>query len=94
MKHKKTAREYGFDVGSIKSGPMNLITDVKGVKIGHATISKGDIQTGVTAVLPHGKNLFQEKLLAASHVINGFGKSMGLIQINELGTIETPWPLD
>ena len=90
MKKQKTAREYGFGIGKIKPGPMNLITDVKGVKVGHTTISKGDVQTGVTAVLPHGGNMFQEKLLAASHVINGFGKSMGLIQLNELGTIETP----
>lgn len=90
MKNQKLAREYGLGVGEIKPGPMNLITDVKGVKVGHTTISKGDIQTGVTAVLPHGGNMFQEKLLAASHVINGFGKSMGLIQLNELGTIETP----
>ncbi|MGV8508441.1 P1 family peptidase, partial [Pseudomonas aeruginosa] len=54
------------------------------------TLSNGDIQTGVTAILPHQGNVFKEKVIAASHVINGFGKTMGTIQINELGTIETP----
>lgn len=74
----------------MKPGPLNLITDVKGVYAGHATISHGDIQTGVTAVVPHPGNIFQDKLPCAVHVINGFGKSMGLIQIKELGTLETP----
>ena len=90
MANHKTARDLGFRVGWLDSGPLNLITDVSGVKVGHATISEGEVQTGVTAVLPHEGNIFREKLLAATHVINGFGKSMGLIQINELGTLETP----
>ena len=90
MTPSKTAREHGFVVGRMQPGPMNLITDVSGVRVGHVTISSKEIQTGVTAVLPHEGNLFQEKLTAASHVINGFGKSMGLIQIQEMGTIETP----
>ncbi len=90
MTHHRTAREYGFAVGQMQPGPMNLITDVSGVRVGHVTISRGDVQTGVTAILPHEGNLFREKLVAASHVINGFGKSMGLIQINEMGTLETP----
>lgn len=72
------------------SGRRNLITDVPGVRVGNVTISEGDIHTGVTAVLPHGGNLFREKVMAGVSVINGFGKSMGLIQIEELGTIETP----
>ena len=86
----KTAREYGFVVGQMRPGPRNLITDVSGVRVGHVTISDKEIQTGVTAVLPHNGNLFQEKPAAAAHVINGFGKSMGLIQIQEMGTMETP----
>jgi D-aminopeptidase len=86
----KTAREHGFVVGRMRPGPLNLITDVSGVRVGHVTISSKAIQTGVTAVLPHDGNLFREKVAAACHVINGFGKSMGLIQINEMGTLETP----
>lgn len=74
----------------IPKGKRNLITDVPGVLVGHKTLSCGDIQTGVTAVLPHGGNLFQEKVPAAVHVINGFGKTAGSIQIGELGTLETP----
>lgn len=71
-------------------GKKNLITDVPGVKVGHVTIHEGDINTGVTAVLPHDGNLFQDKVMAGQAVINGFGKSTGLVQIEELGTIETP----
>lgn len=71
-------------------GPRNQITDVPGLAVGHSTINDHDIHTGVTAILPHRQNLFREKIPAAVHVINGFGKSMGLIQIEELGTIETP----
>lgn len=73
-----------------KKGRLNLITDVPGVKVGHVTINDGDIHTGVTAVLPHENNIFKEKVMAGVSVINGFGKSIGLIQIDELGTIETP----
>lgn len=73
-----------------KSGPRNLITDVPGVKVGHATIRRGEVNTGVTAILPHERNLFQEKVMAGAAVINGFGKSVGLVQIEELGTIESP----
>lgn len=77
-------------IGSLKKGKRNLITDVKGVKVGHVTLNDGDIKTGVTAVLPHEGNIFKEKVMASSCVINGFGKSMGILQIEELGTIETP----
>ena len=71
-------------------GPKNLITDVAGVSVGHCTLQDGDINTGVTAVLPHGGNIFREKVMAGSCIINGFGKSIGLIQLQELGSIETP----
>ena len=71
-------------------GPKNLISDVAGVTVGHSTINQGDIHTGVTAVFPHGGNLFRDKVMAGVSVINGFGKSMGLVQIEELGTVETP----
>lgn len=71
-------------------GTKNLITDVPGVLVGHKTIAHGKIQTGVTAILPHSGDLFHEKVPAAVHVINGFGKSSGLMQVQELGTIETP----
>ena len=73
-----------------KRGPRNLITDVPGVKVGQVTIRHGEVNTGVTAVLPHERNLFQEKVMAGTAVINGFGKSAGLVQIEELGTIESP----
>lgn len=73
-------------------GPSNQITDVAGVSVGHVTIDdeKQDIHTGVTAILPHQGNLFQEKVMAGVSVINGFGKSAGLVQVEELGTIESP----
>lgn len=81
----------GFDLhAKWPRGKRDLITDVPGVKVGHVTLKEGDIHTGVTAVLPHGGNCFQDKVMAGVSVINGFGKSVGLIQIQELGTIETP----
>lgn len=84
-------QQSGIRIGKGTPGRRNLITDVPGVKVGHVTIRDGkDINTGVTAILPHEGNLFQDKVMAASAVINGFGKSMGLIQVEELGTIETP----
>ncbi len=85
------ARDLGIVVGILPPGQQNAITDVPGVRVGHATLNKGDsIRTGVTAILPHGGNLFQEKVAAAIHVGNGFGKLMGSTQVNELGEIETP----
>lgn len=90
MKGQKRLRDYGIVIGSMKTGERNSITDVKGVKVGHVTLADGKIQTGVTAIMPHGGNIFKEKVMAVSHVINGFGKTMGTIQIEELGTIETP----
>ncbi len=85
------AREAGVKVGILPVGPLNAITDVRGVMVGHATLARGDnIRTGVTAVLPHNGNLFREKVPGAVFVGNGFGKLMGSTQIRELGEIETP----
>lgn len=85
------AREAGIKVGILPVGPLNAITDVGGVTVGHTTVVRGEnIRTGVTAVLPHGGNLFREKVPAAIFVGNGFGKLMGSTQVDELGEIETP----
>src|SRR5437016_14287127 len=85
------AREVGVVVGVLPTGPLNAITDVAGVAIGHTTIVKGDsIRTGVTAILPHDGNLFREKVPAAVFIGNAFGKLAGSTQVNELGEIETP----
>ncbi|TAA67469.1 DmpA family aminopeptidase [Planococcus salinarum] len=90
MLDQKRIRDYGVQVGRLQPGPRNAITDVEGVTVGHVTLSDGNSQTGVTAILPHQGNIFKEKLIASSHVINGFGKTMGTIQMQELGTLETP----
>lgn len=88
---RSRARELGVVVGVLPTGKLNAITDVAGVRVGHATIIRGDsVRTGVTAILPHAGNLFQEKVPAAIFVGNGFGKLMGSTQVNELGEIETP----
>ena len=87
---RKRARSLGIPCGYLNTGKNNAITDVPGVKVGHYTLSGEGINTGVTAILPHDGNLFQEKVVAATHVLNGFGKSIGLTQINELGQLETP----
>ncbi len=79
-----------WQFGTLPKGEKDLITDVPGVKVGHCTLQSGAVQTGVTAILPHGGNCFLEKCPAAAHVINGFGKSAGLTQVQELGTLETP----
>lgn len=83
-------KEYLINIGELKKGKNNLITDVEGVRVGHVTLDNQDIKTGVTAIIPHGGNTFKEKVMASTFVINGFGKSIGLIQVDELGTIETP----
>lgn len=77
-------------LGILSTGPHNAITDVPGVAVGHCSVRGGSLRTGVTAVLMHGHNLFREKLTAGCAVLNGYGKSLGLMQIEELGTIETP----
>src|SRR5215207_5655533 len=85
------ARDIGLRVGVLPPGRLDAITDVEGVRVGHATLIKGeDVRTGVTAVLPHGGNLFREKVPAAVFVGNGFGKLMGSTQVEELGELETP----
>jgi D-aminopeptidase len=85
------ARELGVRIGVLPTGPGNAITDVSGVLVGQTTIVRGnDIRTGVTAILPHGGNLFREKVPGAVFVGNAFGKLAGSTQVNELGEIETP----
>ena len=81
---------YGLTFGYMEHGQRNLITDVPGVRVGQVTIHDGEIHTGVTAIIPHTGDVFHEKCLAGAHVINGFGKSVGLVQVQELGTLETP----
>src|SRR5690606_8859990 len=92
-------RDFGVIPGRLPAGPDNAITDVQGVKVGHTTLIRGEgkliegegpVRTGVTAVLPHGGNLFQEKVAAAVYSINGFGKVMGFEQVRERGSLETP----
>jgi D-aminopeptidase len=85
------AREFGLVVGVLPAGPLNAITDVAGVAVGQVTIVEGrDVRTGVTAVLPHGGNVFQDKVPAGISVGNGYGKLTGVTQVMELGTLETP----
>jgi len=93
------ARDIGIDIGVFRPGRWNAITDALGVVVGHVTLVEGDgglapgrgpIRTGVTVILPHSGNLFEEKVPAAAYVLNGFGKSIGLHQVNELGNLETP----
>jgi len=84
-------RETGLKIGILPIGELNSITDVPGVRVGHTTVTRNEnVRTGITAILPHGGNLFQEKVTGAVFVGNGFGKLMGSTQVNELGEIETP----
>ena len=84
-------RDLGSAPGIFQPGPLNAITDVEGVRVGHRTLVRGDsVRTGVTAILPHGGNLFQSKAPAAVYMGNGFGKAAGFLQIQELGNLETP----
>ena len=96
---RRRARDLGVRCGELTPGPLNAITDVADVHVGHATIVRGEgplvvgqgpVRTGVTAILPHGGDMFAEKVPAAAEVFNGFGKSIGLVQIAELGQLETP----
>lgn len=88
---RKRLRELGISPGILPVGKWNAITDVRGVKVGHVTLTeREEIRTGVTAILPHDGNLFQEKVSAAIVAGNGFGKLMGFTQVEELGEIETP----
>jgi D-aminopeptidase len=84
-------RDLGVEIGIFAPGPLNAITDVEGVRVGHFTLTEGDrIRTGATAIVPHGGNLFQQRVPAAVVVGNGFGKLVGSTQVDELGQLETP----
>jgi D-aminopeptidase len=92
-------RELGLDPWRLSPGPLNALTDVAGVRVGHATLIEGEgplrpgrgpIRTGVTVILPHGDNLFRNKVRAAVHTINGFGKACGFEEVRELGVLEAP----
>ncbi|MBR4875479.1 MAG: P1 family peptidase, partial [Clostridia bacterium] len=82
--------DYGFTIGTMPKGPLNKITDVPGVTVGHCTINTEESKTGVTVILPCEDNPFARKLTAAAFVHNGFGKTQGIPQVEELGTLETP----
>lgn len=87
----KRLRDYGIEIGVLKTGKLNAITDVEGVYVGHETIIEGNnVRTGVTAIIPHQGKIFQNKVPAAIYVGNGFGKLAGYSQVKELGNIETP----
>ena len=89
--NRKRARDLGIEIGIFSPGENNAISDVEGVTVGQTTVIKGDsVRTGVTVILPHGGDLFHEKVPGAIYVTNGFGKLVGTTQIEELGTIETP----
>ena len=89
--HRPRAREAGIAFGVLPTGPLNAITDVAGVKVGQVTLIEGtNVRTGVTAILPHGGNVYQDKVPAGFSVGNAYGKFMGSTQIKELGEIETP----
>ena len=91
---KKRMRDYGLSVGQLPTGRLNSITDVPGVSVGHVTLNTdsagSSVRTGVTAIIPHQGDWFRRKAVAASYVINGFGKTTGLVQVDELGTLESP----
>ncbi len=89
MKQKRI-EDYGIRIGEMPRGPLNKITDVPGVRVGHSTVRDDTHNTGITVILPTEKNICVHKLIAASHVHNGYGKTVGTIQIDELGTLETP----
>lgn len=95
LQQPKKIRDRGITIGRLPVGIKNCITDVEGVKVGHVTLDN-PLQgaeyaaTGVTAILPHGDNLFMNKVVGASYVLNGFGKTTGLVQVDELGLIESP----
>ena len=89
MSQKRIA-DYGVRVGVFQRGRLNKITDVPGVMVGHCTVDDERHHTGVTVIMPCGDNMFASKLTAASYVLNGFGKTQGLVQVDELGTLETP----
>ncbi len=88
---RRRLRDLGHTVGRFETGPRNAIVDVPGVRVGHVTLIEGDdVRTGVTAVLPHDGNPYAEKVLAGAAVLNGYAKPAGLVQVEELGTLESP----
>lgn len=89
--NRPRARDIGIRIGLFPPGPHNAITDVPGVLVGSLTLREGDsIATGLTAILPHGGNIYRSRVPAAAHVLNGFGKMLGIAQVQELGELETP----
>ena len=88
---RRRLRELGYAVGRFPTGALNALVDVPGVLVGHRTLVEGErLRTGVTAILPHGGNLYEDKVLGGCHVVNGYGKAAGLTQLAELGTVESP----
>jgi D-aminopeptidase len=88
---RRRLRELGYAVGRFPTGELNALVDVPGVLVGHRTLMEGDrLRTGVTAILPHSGNLYEDKVLGGCHVVNGYGKAAGLTQLVELGTVESP----
>jgi len=91
LPNRPQARDAGIVVGILPTGALNAITDVAGVRVGHTTVVSGEtLHTGVTAIVPHGGNVFLERVPAGIHVGNGFGKLLGVTQLRELGELETP----
>ena len=82
--------DLGISIGDMPHGKLNSICDVANVKVGHCTLDTERSKTGVTVVIPCEGNIFRDKLIGASYVLNGFGKTLGLVQLDELGTLETP----
>ncbi len=90
MSAQPRSRDFGFAVGSLPAGPRDQITDVPGVRVGHWTLHSETQHTGVTVILPRAENVFLHKCVAAADVVNGYGKTLGLVQVAELGVLETP----
>ena len=88
--NRRRLRDWGIAIGELPTGPHNKLSDVPGVTVGHATVADSGHNTGLTVILPASGNLYADKLIAASHIINGYGKTAGSIQLDELGTLETP----
>lgn len=89
MAGKKRIEDYGIKIGELPKGRLNKISDVKGVRVGHYTIDTEENKTGVTVILPTEGNIYANKFVAASFILNGYGKTAGLVQIDELGTLES-----
>jgi len=89
MAYQKRIEHYGIAIGELPKGKLNKITDVKGIRVGHCTIDTPENKTGVTVILPMEENIYNNKLVAGFYVLNGYGKTMGLVQIEELGSLES-----